>query len=342
MEAKLLLIPWLVGVVYSSIPLFWFAIHPFAARWRRMKWSPYLALLPIWAIIILAETAAMWPWSGKRLYATPWMWVPAAFLFALGLRTYRRIFSEFGGHKLSGEAELRPEEHAQELVTTGLHADMRHPIYLAHLANFAAWTVGSGLAVNFFLLAVSLLVTWPLMIHMEERELLVRFGDRYREYQSTVPALPFLRLLRSDPRKLKSDPRKSVTRLLKELVEALPPGSATLEVKDEYNVALIPANAESAKIWASGVSGEYIVAAGDGAYHEHFEDPNEVLAFCRWVIAGNLEETIWMKGEDVVGSSHTGGSNIFLLWGFNPFRKKIKVRRKYPPYASLEGTTREI
>jgi len=189
MEAKLLLIPWLVGVVYSSIPLFWFAIHPFAARWRRMKRSPYLALLPIWAVIIIAEAAITWRWSSARFYSTPWMWVPAAFLFAVGLRTYRRISAEFGGHKLSGEAELRPAEHEQTLVTTGLHAAMRHPIYLAHLANLAAWTVGSGLAVNFVLLAVSLLVTFPLMMAMEERELVVRFGDEYREYQSRVPAL---------------------------------------------------------------------------------------------------------------------------------------------------------
>jgi methanethiol S-methyltransferase len=189
MEAKLLLIPWLVGVAYSSIPLFWFAIHPLAARWRRMKQSPYRALLPIWALIIIAETAITWPWSAWRLYSTPWMWVPAAVLFAVGLRTYRRIFSEFGGHKLSGEAELRPEEHEQELVTTGLHASMRHPIYLAHLANLAGWTVGSGLVVNFALLALSLFVTFPLMIIIEERELLARFGDSYREYQSRVPAL---------------------------------------------------------------------------------------------------------------------------------------------------------
>jgi protein-S-isoprenylcysteine O-methyltransferase Ste14 len=189
MEARLLLIPWLAGIVYSSIPLFWFAIHPFAARWRKMRRSPYLALLPIWAAIIAAEAWITWPWSGLRIYPTPWMWLPALLLFALGIRTYARIFSEFGGHKLSGEAELRPEEHEQELVTTGLHASMRHPIYLAHLANFAAWTLGSGLVVNFVLLALSLLVTFPLMVAMEERELLARFGERYREYKARVPLI---------------------------------------------------------------------------------------------------------------------------------------------------------
>ncbi len=189
MEAKLLLIPWLVGVGYSSIPLFWFAIHPFAGRWRKMKRSPYMALLPIWTIIIILEAFITWPWSGLRLYSTPWMWAPAVVLFAFGSRTYARIFSEFGGHKLSGEAELRPDEHAQELVTTGLHADMRHPIYLAHLANFAAWTLGSGLTINFILLALSLLVTFPLMIAIEERELVARFGDSYRQYKTRVPAI---------------------------------------------------------------------------------------------------------------------------------------------------------
>ena len=66
----------------------------------------------------------------------------AAFLMFFGLRTYTGIRSGFGTHKVSGEAELRPQEHAQELVTTGLHARMRHPIYFAHLLNLAGWSVG--------------------------------------------------------------------------------------------------------------------------------------------------------------------------------------------------------
>jgi len=176
MEAKLLHIPWMVSVLYSSIPLFWFAIHPFADFWRRMNRSPYLLLLPIWAAIIFALGWITWPWHFVRLYSSPWMWLPAAFFFWSGLRTYAGIRSQFGGHKLSGEAELRPEEHAQELVTTGLHARMRHPIYVAHLLNLAGWTIGSGLLMSFVLLAVSALFTFPLMVWIEERELERRFG----------------------------------------------------------------------------------------------------------------------------------------------------------------------
>lgn len=191
MEAKLLLIPWMASVLYSSVPLFWFVVHPFAGSWRRMGRSPYRLVLPIWAALIIILGCITWPWHSVRLYSAQWTWAPAALLMFFGLRIYATIGSEFGGHKLSGEAELRPEEHAQELVTTGLHSRMRHPIYIAHLANFTGWALGSGLTVGYVLLAVSLLLSFPLMIWLEERELAARFGASYREYQQRVPLLPY-------------------------------------------------------------------------------------------------------------------------------------------------------
>ncbi|HEV7551643.1 MAG TPA: isoprenylcysteine carboxylmethyltransferase family protein [Candidatus Angelobacter sp.] len=190
MEAKLLHIPWMVSVLYSSIPLFWFAIHPFADFWRKMNRSPYLLLLPIWTAIIFILAWITWPWHSKQLYSSHWMLAPAGLLILAGCKTYMGIRSGFGAHKLSGEAELRPQEHAQELVTTGVHARMRHPIYVAHLLNLAGWSVGSGLLVSFALLAISALGTFPLMIWVEENELEKRFGQSFREYKARVPLIP--------------------------------------------------------------------------------------------------------------------------------------------------------
>src|SRR5215467_6683562 len=155
-----------------------------------MNLSPYRLLLPLCISIILLLGWVCWPWHDARLYSSWWMWAPAAPFFLVGLRVYAGIRSEFGARKLTGEAELRPSEHPQELVTTGLHARMRHPIYVAHLANFAGWAVGSGLAVAYILFAVSLLLTFPAMIWLEERELAARFGTSYREYKRMVPLLP--------------------------------------------------------------------------------------------------------------------------------------------------------
>jgi protein-S-isoprenylcysteine O-methyltransferase Ste14 len=183
MEAKLLLIPWMASVLYSSVPLFWFVVHPFAGSWRRMGRSPYRVVLPVWAALIILLGWITWHWHGVQLYSLVWMWAPAAVLLLLGLSMYARVRSSFSPHKLSGEAELCPEEHAQELVSTGLHSRMRHPIYIAHLTNFLGWAVGSGLLVSYVLLAISILLTFPLMIWLEERELASRFGAQFREYR---------------------------------------------------------------------------------------------------------------------------------------------------------------
>jgi protein-S-isoprenylcysteine O-methyltransferase Ste14 len=205
MEAKLLLIRWLVGfvcwlvsILYSSIPLFWLAIHPFAGQWRKVRRSPYLLLLPLWLAIILALAAITWPWHGQRLYSSLWVHAPSLILFAVGLRIYRRVASEFGLRKLDGEAELRPAEHEQRLVTTGLHARIRHPIYFAHLCNLAGCAMVSGLLVPFVLLAISAFVTFPLMIWLEERELEKRFGQEFHNYKRTVPLVP--KFFSSDPK----------------------------------------------------------------------------------------------------------------------------------------------
>ena len=190
MDGTLLLIPWIMGVLYSSIPLFWFAIHPLVRPWRRMKRSPYLILLPLWAVIIGSLSLISWPWHSWQVYSSWWAVLPALLFFVLGARTYRTIRAGFGLRKLSGEAELRPLEHQQELVTTGLHARMRHPIYVAHLLNLAGWAIGSGLLVSYILLAVSALSTFPLMVWIEEQELEKRFGQRFRDYKARVPLVP--------------------------------------------------------------------------------------------------------------------------------------------------------
>jgi protein-S-isoprenylcysteine O-methyltransferase Ste14 len=190
MESNLLLIAWLASAIYGSVPLFWFAVHPFAARWRRIHGSPYLWLLPLWLAIIAALTWASSPWREARIYTTLWMWLPALAFFLFGLDTYRRIHSEFGARKFSGEAELRPEKHEQRLVTTGMHARMRHPIYFAHLCNLAGCAIGSGLLVAFVLLGISAFITFPMMIWLEDRELEKRFGEKFHNYKKRVPLLP--------------------------------------------------------------------------------------------------------------------------------------------------------
>jgi protein-S-isoprenylcysteine O-methyltransferase Ste14 len=185
-----LAIAWVAGIVYASIPSFWLVIHPFAERWRSRKGSVYPIVGGIWLLLIFALGAATWPRRAETLYSSPWSLVVAAALFGLGIFTYRRIGRDFGGDRLIGRSEVRPEKYEQRLITTGMHARMRHPIYIAHLCMLTAWTVGSGLIVLYVLWAVAI-VTGVFMIRTEDAELEKRFGDEYREYRKRVGAIGF-------------------------------------------------------------------------------------------------------------------------------------------------------
>jgi protein-S-isoprenylcysteine O-methyltransferase Ste14 len=96
--------------------------------------------------------------------------------------------------QLGGLPEVLHDHSQQRLVTTGIRARVRHPVYLGHLCEMLAWSVGAGLAVCWALTAFAIM-TGAVMIHLEDVELETRFGDEYRQYRSRVPAvLPRIRI----------------------------------------------------------------------------------------------------------------------------------------------------
>jgi protein-S-isoprenylcysteine O-methyltransferase Ste14 len=68
-------------------------------------------------------------------------------------------------------------------------------VYLGHLCEMLAWSLGTGLAVCWALTALAI-ATGAVMINLEDKELENRFGEEYRQYRSTVPAVLPLRPLR--------------------------------------------------------------------------------------------------------------------------------------------------
>jgi protein-S-isoprenylcysteine O-methyltransferase Ste14 len=183
-------VAWIACVVYSTIPAFWLLIHPRAEFWRSHRRSPYRILLPIWIAMWATVGAITAPWRGLALYENPWTWIPAASLFCAGLVLYKLSHSDFSLSQLSGLPEIRHNHSRQRLVTTGIRARVRHPVYLGHLCEMLAWSVGTGLAVCWALTAFAI-ITGVLMIRMEDNELEKRFGREYLAYRKKVPAILF-------------------------------------------------------------------------------------------------------------------------------------------------------
>ncbi len=137
----------------------------------------------MWAIAVLATR----PWRHVSIYSTAWTWIPAALLFA-GIALYAKSGRGFSPKQLGGLPELHASHGEQQLVTQGIRAHVRHPVYLAHLCEMLGWSIGTGLPVCWALTAFAV-ATGAVMIRMEDAELEKRFGDHFSRYRRTVPAI---------------------------------------------------------------------------------------------------------------------------------------------------------
>lgn len=179
---------WLACVVYSTIPLFWLMVHPRAHKWRENEWSPFRVLVPAWITMWLGVGALTGPWRLVTIYSTPWTWLPAVLLFTTGMFVYARSGTHFSWEQLGGLPEVRSGHPHDRLVTTGIRSRVRHPVYLAHLCEMLAWSIGTGLFVCWILTAFAIL-TGTVMIRMEDAELERRFGDEFVRYRRMVGAI---------------------------------------------------------------------------------------------------------------------------------------------------------
>jgi protein-S-isoprenylcysteine O-methyltransferase Ste14 len=179
---------WLACVVYATIPCFWFLIHPWTAYWRSRHRSPYRILLPAWIGMWIIAALVTAPYRHIVLYQIIWTWIPALLLFSTGVWLYSRSGKNFSAKQLGGLPEVVSKHSEQRLVISGIRSRVRHPVYLAHLCELIAWSIGSGLLVCYALTAFAIM-TGAIMIRMEDRELEQRFGEEYRSYKKVVPAI---------------------------------------------------------------------------------------------------------------------------------------------------------
>jgi len=179
---------WLACVVYSTIPSFWLMVHPRAHRWRARVRSPLRVLVPAWILMWVGMGALTGPWRRVSLYSTVWTWIPAALLFGVGTYLYSHAGAHFSLAQLGGLPEIRANHQDDRLVTTGIRARVRHPVYLGHLCEMLAWSAGTGLVVCWLLTGFAM-ITGAVMIRMEDRELERRFGEEYLTYRRRVSAI---------------------------------------------------------------------------------------------------------------------------------------------------------
>lgn len=144
-------------------------------------------LMPLWAVAqALPFVAVFTTWLDVADYALP---APLGILgivaLAAGLWLLRRSHADLGRNWSPSLIIL--QDHA--LVTTGVYARIRHPMYAAHWL----WVVGQALLIhNWIAGPAGLLVFAPiyvLRVGPEEAQLRARFGAAYLSYEERTGRL---------------------------------------------------------------------------------------------------------------------------------------------------------
>jgi protein-S-isoprenylcysteine O-methyltransferase Ste14 len=162
------------------------AIRPSATRATGALWAKSL----LNAVLFFAIFMVALPWLFHRLLPAP-LFVAGSFLswvaggcFFGGIGLWLACLDAFSRH---GRGTPLPMDAPRELVTRGPFSVVRNPIMAAEvLVIWGEALALSSLGVLLYAAAVTL-AAHAAVRHVEEPELLERFGARYEEYRRLVP-----------------------------------------------------------------------------------------------------------------------------------------------------------
>ncbi len=155
--------------------------------WKKLGAATYLVVLLEWIPLALLLVFFQDFFLVKEFDFGGLMWLGVAILF-LGVAFLGWIVKSLGWRGLIAYSELKPQLTSQKLVTEGPYSLVRHPAYLAHTLILVGIFLMTAFLGNAILALVDFITSYFVTARLEEKELLVRFGDDYRNYMNEVPA----------------------------------------------------------------------------------------------------------------------------------------------------------
>lgn len=175
-------------IAWPVIPLFWIPVHSAFRVFRKLGLLTYLMPLITWlplayiiyvnrsyilayrvslplvvkvlGVLILASGGMLQIWTGRLLSLSVLMGIP----------------------EISSWAKNR-------FVRNGAFAYVRHPTYLSHTLMFSGVFLITGVLASGIVTFLDVLLVNMIIIPIEEKELLLRFGKEYERYRKEVPKL---------------------------------------------------------------------------------------------------------------------------------------------------------
>ena len=173
-------------MIWPVVPLFWIPVHGLSKIFKRIGLLTYILPAVSWPplayIIYLNRDALLRYKMGFPLFLN----ITGLVLLIAGTLLHLwtgRLLSLWG---LMGLPEVSPKVKGR-LVTDGPYSVVRHPTYLAHTLMFSGIFLLTAVAAVGVVTLLDVLVMNAVVIPLEDRELLGRFGREYEEYKKRVP-----------------------------------------------------------------------------------------------------------------------------------------------------------
>lgn len=179
------LIALLAMIFWPAIPLFWVPVHCLPKLFKRLGFFTYLLPLVTWlplAFFIYHERAIL---LQHRFSLSPMINIFGAILLLLGLvlQIWTLVLLRLPG--IMGMPEVTSAVKGR-MVTKGPFSVVRHPTYLSHTMMLMGVFLFTEAAATGIAALLDFIVVIGIVIPLEERELLMRFGREYEEYQQRV------------------------------------------------------------------------------------------------------------------------------------------------------------
>ena len=140
-----------------------------------------VTLIPILYYSISIREASVFRWEGPLAVAKYLFLLTGVYLFVAGARHYS-LSQFFGIHQIKTGRGNRVVSDNDTFDTSGILGVIRHPWYTAGILIVCTQDISPST------LLINLVISTYLVIgaFLEERKLLEKFGERYREYQKNV------------------------------------------------------------------------------------------------------------------------------------------------------------
>ena len=172
-------------MVWPAIPIFFIPLHTYTKFFRLLGVWYYVLFFVIWGpvagAVYLYKDYLLSNAFDFGIVAYVGMW-----LMAGGMALHLWASKVIGIKGTIGWLELFPPEKIRFLIK-GPYVHVRHPIYLAHTLMFFGVFIMTGAISAGVIAVLDFIVSYFVIIVLEEHELHARFGKKYKEYAKKVP-----------------------------------------------------------------------------------------------------------------------------------------------------------